>query len=411
MIFLRVALPFIAGFFVSYMYRAVNAVLGPTLAAEFGLTAGGLGLLTSVYFLSFALFQLPLGLLLDRFGPRRVNGALLLLAAAGGTWFAMAHSIAEAIAARALIGVGVSGCLMSSFIAFVLWYPPARLSTMNGIAFSAGALGAMTVSVPLEMLLRVWPWRAAFLLIVGVTLAVSLLMWLWVPERSARRRGEPFAEQLRGLAMLSRDPGFRRVAVGLGTTQFAAISMITLWIANWLRDVGGYNPSEVARGLLAVNVAMIAGYLGFGRAADALIRRGREVLPLLAGGVAVASLSLLLLALGVRAGGLALWCVFVAGSTAIVLSYSLLSRRYPKEMAGRANAAVNVFCFAGIFTGQWGVGLMLDYWRHGTTGYTPQAYSSTLIVVWVIQFVGLMWLWRGRHLLDTRNVPARLGGA
>ncbi len=74
-IFLRVALPFLAGYFVSYLYRMVNAVLGPTLAAEFGLTAGGLGLLSSVYFLAFALFQLPLGLLLDRFGPRRRAGA------------------------------------------------------------------------------------------------------------------------------------------------------------------------------------------------------------------------------------------------------------------------------------------------------------------------------------------------
>ncbi|MGA8052221.1 MAG: MFS transporter, partial [Burkholderiales bacterium] len=209
MIFLRVAAPFIAGFFVSYVYRAVNAVLGPTLAHEFGLSAGGLGLLTSVYFFSFALFQLPLGLLLDRFGPRRVNATLLLVAAAGGWWFAHAESAAAAIAARALIGVGVSGCLMSTFQAFVLWYPPERLSSMNGLAFSAGALGAITATVPLDILLRHWPWRDAFMLIVYATLAVSLVLWLAVPERSARHGGETLAEQLRGLRALVAEPVFR----------------------------------------------------------------------------------------------------------------------------------------------------------------------------------------------------------
>jgi len=400
LIFLRVALPFIAGFFVSYMYRAVNAVLGPTLAAEFGLSAGGLGLLTSVYFLSFALFQLPLGLLLDRYGPRRVNAALLLVAAAGGTWFAFAHSGAEAIAARALIGLGVSGCLMSAVLAFVLWYPPAKLATMNGIAFSAGALGSMTVSVPLELLLRVWPWREAFMLLVGATLAVSLVLWFWVPERSARPSGAGLAQQLRGLARLSADPGFRRIALAMAASQVASMSLQTLWMATWLRDVAGYSPPQVARGLLAANVAMIVGYLGFGRIADLRARGGHSVLPLLAGGLALASFSLALLALGTRTGSLLLWCAFVGGSTAIVLSFSLLSRRYPKEMAGRANTGINVFGFSGMFLGQWGLGAVLDLWPQSTTGYAPEAYTWALGLAWATQLAGLVWLWSGRRLLE-----------
>jgi MFS family permease len=405
LIFLRVALPFIAGFFVSYMYRAVNAVLGPTLAAEFGLSAGGLGLLTSMYFLSFALFQLPLGLLLDRFGPRRVNATLLLLAAVGGAWFASAHSAAEAIAARGLIGLGVSGCLMSTILAFVLWYPPAKLATMNGIAFASGALGSITVSVPLELLLRIWPWREAFLLLVGATLAVSLTLWFWVPERSARPSGAGFKEQLRGLGKLVADPGFRRIAFAMAASQVAAMSLQTLWMATWLRDVAGYEPPQVARGLLAANVAMIVGYLGFGRVADLRARRGRSVLPLLAGGLALASISLALLALGTRTGSLVLWCAFVGGSTAIVLSFSLLSRRYPKEMVGRANTGINVFGFSGMFLGQWGIGAVLDLWPQTASGYAPGAYSWALGLAWATQFAGLVWLWSGRRLLERPLAP------
>src|SRR5687768_14720237 len=258
----------------------VNAVLAPTLAQEFGLSAGGLGLLSSMYFFSFALCQLPVGIAMDRFGPRRVNAALLLIAAAGGAWFASAESASAAIAARALIGVGVSVALMASLTAFVLWYPADRLSTMNAVAFSVGMIGAMTVTVPLELLLRVWPWRQAFLLIVAASILVSLVLWFWVPERSARR-AERISELVADLKSMLRDPGFLRLAVCLGASQFAAVSLQTLWVATWLRDVAGYTPAQVAQGLLAVNASMIVGYLGFGRAADLLQRRGRSPLGLM----------------------------------------------------------------------------------------------------------------------------------
>ncbi len=121
---LRIVLPFLAGYYLSYVLRAVNAVLGPGLAAEFGISAAGLGLLTGMYFFSFGLFQIPLGVLLDRYGPRRVNAALLVLATAGALLFARAASFEGLVLARALIGLGVSACLMACMQAFILWFPP-----------------------------------------------------------------------------------------------------------------------------------------------------------------------------------------------------------------------------------------------------------------------------------------------
>jgi predicted MFS family arabinose efflux permease len=374
----------------------VNAVLGPTLAAEFGLTAGGLGLLSSVYFLAFALFQLPLGLLLDRFGPRRVNAVLLLVAALGGLWFSLATTAQSAIAARALLGLGVSGCLMASFTAFVLWYPPERISTMNAIAFSAGICGAMVATVPLELLLRVLPWRQVFLLLVAGTVAVSLALWLVVPERPREESGgkaERFADQVRGLAGLFRDPAFVRIAVCLGGSQCAAVALQTLWAATWLRDVNGYSSAEVARALLAISVAMIAGYIGFGRAADRRMARGGSALPLLVGGVAVSSSALLVLILGARGMfAMAMWCTFVGAGTAVVLGYSMLSRNLPKEMAGRANTAINQLGFIGMFSGQWLFGLVLDQWPQTPSGYAPEAYPWALGLLWAIQLAGLLFL-------------------
>ncbi len=362
------------------------------------MSAGGLGLLTGIYFFAFALFQLPLGVLLDRYGPRRVNATLLLVAATGGLWFAFGESAAELTAARAVIGLGVSGCLMSTLTAFALWYPAERIATMTGIAFASGMLGAIAATVPLEVLLRTLHWREVFYIVVAATVAVSLLLYLVVPERAAVRRGERFAEQLRGLAMLARDPLFWRAALCIGASQAAAVSLGTLWVATWLRDVAGYSQAEIARALLAFAIAMIAGYLGFGRAADVLARRNRSALPLIAGGVAVASLCLALLALGVKSGALALWCVFFGCGTAVVLSYTLLTRRYPKEMAGRVNSALNVFVFVGMFSGQWAMGLILNLWPQTPVGYAPEAYPWALGMLWLVQFAGLAWFWSGRRL-------------
>ena len=398
MIFWRVTLPFLAGYFVSYVYRSINAIIGPDLARDYGLSAAGLGLLSGIYFFAFAVFQLPLGVLLDRYGPRRVNASLLLVAACGGLWFSLAGSATELVLARALIGLGVSGCLMSSFSAFALWYPPERLATMNGIAFASGMLGAITVTVPLEVVLRALSWREVFHGVFALTVTVSFLLYAVVPENVAARRAPPLAEQLRGYAALARDPAFWRIALCVGASQLAAVSLATLWVATWLRDVAGYSQAEVARALLAFNVVMIGGYLGFGRASDGMTRAGRSTLPLLAGGVAVASLCLALLALGVRTGALALWCVFFGCTTAVVLSYALFSRRYPKEMTGRVNSALNVCVFVGMFSGQWAVGLVINQWPQTAVGYAPEAYSWALGGLWLVQFAGLAWLWRGRRL-------------
>jgi predicted MFS family arabinose efflux permease len=321
------------------------------------------------------------------------------VAAAGGVGFALGGSAAELTAARGLIGLGVSGCLMAAFSAFALWYPPERIATMNGVAFASGMLGAMVATVPLEMLLRVLHWREVMAGIVALNIAVSLLLYLVVPERTATQRGEGVIAQLRGFAAIARDRAFWRVALCIGASQVAAVSLSTLWVATWLRDIVGYSPAQVARALLLFSLAMMLGYVAFGRAADARVRSGRSALPLLAGGVAAASVSLALLALGVHKGALALWCVFFGSSTAVVLSYSLFSRRYPRHMVGRVNTALNVFVFVGMFSGQAAVGLVLSLWPQTAAGYAPAAYPWALGMLWLTQFAGLAWLWSGRKLL------------
>src|SRR4026209_270775 len=129
--------PFAAGYFLSFFFRNVNAVISKDLALEFLLAPSELGFLTSMYLLAFAAIQLPLGVLLDRYGPRRVVAALFCVAATGALVFALAREFTMLSLGRALIGLGVSAGLMGAIKAFTLWLPLARLATMNGLYLAA----------------------------------------------------------------------------------------------------------------------------------------------------------------------------------------------------------------------------------------------------------------------------------
>ena len=383
-------------------------MLAPSLVAEFGISAAQLGLLTGMYFFAIGLFQIPLGVLLDRFGPRRVNGSLLVLAACGGLFFAKAASFEQLALARALIGLGVSACLMATLQAFILWFRPERMSTMIALAYSMGGLGALTASAPLEVALRAYSWREIFEFLSLATLLLAAVFALWVPDHAVQRKPAALREQLAGLARIARDSGFWRVALAIGTNQCAVVALFTLWITAWLRDVAGFDRAAAAQGLAVVCVALMAGYFFFGRLADGLARRGRSQLPLFAAGVAGSLACLGLLALGVTTGAVLLWAGFVFCGSAATLAHSIATRRYPRDMAGRVNTALNTFTFCGIFLGQWGTGVILNLWPATATGYDPRGYSYAFAMLWVVQFIGLAWLWRGRSLLEEDVAVARI---
>ncbi len=173
-LWLRLFLPFAAGYFLSYLFRTVNAVIGPLLAHDLDLGDNALGLLTSTYFLAFGAAQLPLGMLLDRFGPRRVEAALLVIAAAGAAAFAWSDTLGGLATGRALIGLGVSACLMASLKAFSQWLPFDRLASMTGWVMASGGLGALAASKPLELALGFAGWREIMLALAIITLLVAI---------------------------------------------------------------------------------------------------------------------------------------------------------------------------------------------------------------------------------------------
>ena len=179
---LRVFLPFVAAYYLSFLFRTINATVAGSLTAEFGLSAGDLGLLTSVYYLTFAAAQIPIGILLDRYGPGRIQSAVMVAAALGAALFAVSDNFWLLLGGRALIGLGVAASLTAGLKALVLWFPSERIPLLNGLMIMLGALGALTATLPAEFLLVSVGWRALFELLAIVSAGCALVIYLVVPE-------------------------------------------------------------------------------------------------------------------------------------------------------------------------------------------------------------------------------------
>jgi MFS family permease len=383
-----VFIPFASGFFLSILLRYVNAVIARDLAADFALSPSDLGLLTSAYFLVFAAFQIPLGVLLDRFGPRRVLATLLVLAAAGGLVFGLAQGVATLALGRALLGLGVSGCLMGSIKAFTLWFPLSRLATLNGWILAIGALGAMSATAPVEALAGAAGWRAVFYLLAACCAAVAALIFFVVPERPLPGAGETWSRQFSELGAILSNGFFWRVALPLIVVHGAYQALQGLWLAPWLADIGGQSRPEVARTLLAGSLAYGVGSVIFGTLADRMAAR----LTAFKAGMALAVGAFFAIAAGAREGALAIVMLYGFGACAAALPYAILSQHFPRGLTGRVITASNIFMFLASFAFQWGVGLLLRLWPATDGRYPAEGYAVAFGVVGVLQLAVLLWL-------------------
>lgn len=391
---LQVFLPFAAGYFLSYLYRTVNAVIAPDLVRDLELNATDLGLLTSVYFLTFALFQLPLGILLDRLGPRRVESALLLFAAAGALLFALSGGLHGVLVGRALIGLGVSACLMASFKAFVIWFPAPRLPAVNGWIMAAGGLGALTATAPVETILGLTGWRGLFLGLGLITFGVAVAVFLVVPERSREMPEGSLADQWQGVVRVFRSRFFWRLAPLATLSQASFLAIQGLWAGPWLRDVAGLERSTVASYLFSVAAAMVAGYLSMGTLAYRLSRLGIRPIAVAAGGMLLFLLTQLAITLNLSGPVWLLWLLFGFFGTSGILTYAVLSQGFPPELAGRANTALNLLVFVAAFAGQWGIGAIISLWPSVVDGYHPDAYRAAFGAILALQAIGFLLLFQ-----------------
>ncbi len=392
-ILLFVFLPFTCGYFLTAFFNQVNAVLASYIVKSISLTAGQLGIMTSVYLLLFALAQIPLGILLDRFGPRRVQTVLFIIAAIGMTLFALAPNAMVLLIGRALIGLGMAGGLMAAFKAVRAWFPHEKIPLINGCLMALGTLGALCSTVPVELLLVFITWRELILCVVVLTLLIAAMIFFIVPDDLQQKSPIRMDALLKSLGHIYKEKYFWRLAPLAATTFACNMAMVGLWAGPWFTDVAHFSTYAAAHHLLVISVALIMGIALSGYVADRLMLRFNiRITTIISAGLFIFILIQLLILFGPAPGSYLLWFLFGFLSRSTTLSYAAMAQYFEPQYAGRATTALNLLFFMAAFIVQYAIGVVVDQYGHTLQGgYPPIAYHVAFAAVIGIQVVALLW--------------------
>ena len=389
---LRIFVPFAAGYFLSYLFRVVNTIIASDLSGDLALDANQLGMLTSVYLIAFAATQLPLGILLDKYGPRQTEAILLLFAAAGAAIFASAETSTGLLVGRALIGFGVSACLMASFKAFVQWFPMERLPMVNGFLLAAGGLGALTAATPVEFALQFTDWRGVFWALAGLTFLVAVAVFFVVPDKPIEQTGTTLKQHIAGIGEVFKSRTFWGIAPWAVASQATAGSVLGLWSGPWLRDVANAGRDDVATTLSLIAVGLILGFALIGSIAEWLRPMGIKPISVGIAGMTIYMLIQLALVLEFTEYSTPLWAAYAFFSTSGVITYAVLSQSFRTELAGRVNTGLNLLVFVVAFVMQWGVGYIINlYVSDRPDQYNTDGFQMAFSVLIAIQTVAMLW--------------------
>jgi MFS family permease len=405
----RLVLPFGLAYAMSYALRTINAVLAPELVADLGLSAADLGLLASAYFLAFASMQLPLGVLLDRYGPRRVEASLLIAAILGCLISSMAQGFWMLWIGRALIGLGVSACLMASYKAYRMVFEERLQAPLASTMLVIGSIGALAATSPVEWLLAITDWRGVFLvltaLFVGVWIGIAFgLPALPHPRAEQTASSRIWSEAAHGFQTVFRHPEFGRMLPFAFLTYGGFLAMHGLWLGPWFTEVEGQTPGQAATGLLILTAVIMMAHLGMAVLANHLHKQNISLNHAMHWGLGCMAVFSGLAVLDVWPHPWLGWSLAFVSAGVTTIGYTRFAAVFPVALSGRATTGFNFVIFIGAFAVQWGIGLLIDAFM-GLSFDKPTAIRLA-VGVWVLaQLLALYWLIREpKRRVDPRLV-------
>jgi MFS family permease len=384
---------------VSQFLRNSVGVIAPDLAAEVGLSPIELGLLSSIYFFCFAATQLPLGVALDRFGPKRCMLVSIAVTVAGSMAFALAHDVSGLVVSRALLGFGTACFLMAPVALYARWFPPNRFSTFAGIHLGVGSLGALLATAPLALTAATFGWRAAFIGVAIITVVIGLLTWLVVsddpPGRTTKPHDETLRESVAGIWQVIRTPSIGRVFLVQLTSYPSFVLVVGLWGGPYLTHIYGYDLKGRGEILFIAALAQVIGSFFWGPS-DRIF--GRFKPPILIG-TALSFSALLLFALGGVMPAPVLLLAFAllgfsTGMTSVVMSHG--RSLVPPHLLGRCITLLNIGTMGGGFLVQFVSGAVIDLFPVEGGAYPLEAYRLVFGLQAVLVLVGA-WAYFGSH--------------
>lgn len=371
---------------VSQFLRNSIGVIANDLARELDLSATQTGLLSSAFFFSFAAVQIPIGILIDRYGPKRTMLGTAVLTVLGTALFALASSASLLIAARVLMGLGCSTFFMAPLVIYARRFPPERFAGLTSLQMGLANTGTLAATAPLAAASAAFGWRASFLTVAVLTVVIAGIIAFAVPKDPDK--GEPkesWGAAFRGVAAALRAPSFWPVFFMHLTTYGCFASVIGLWGGPWLSDVHGADLAARGNVLLLGATAQIAGMLMWG-AMDRFW--GSYKRPVLIGGAATILLLAVLVFVPLDRRWATLWfplfglCV---AYTPILTSHG--KSLFPSTLTGRGITLMNIGTMGGAFLSQSVTGMLIDVVGRSDQGlYRPEGYRLVFatLAAWLL---------------------------
>jgi sugar phosphate permease len=376
---------------ISMFFRVSMAVVSSDLTSDLGFGAAELGVISGIFFYVFACAQIPLGSLLDRFGGRIIIFILGIVTTGGSLLFACASGYPDAVAGRALLGLGTAAVLMGSLKIYTNWFPPQEFARVSGFMIAVGNLGSIGATKPLEYVISHFGWRPTFVAASIVQLAVTLAVFLVTSDAPDDRKfvSAPAAAENPGTnssifrvwKLFFTSPAFWLVSMTAFFWYANYMVLLALWGGPYLREVLGLDGSAAGTLLLCISFGYICGSLLLGKVID------------LVGGSLTTTMVIgqliLLLAMTAMLGPAELvsrtvlaLIFFVIGlaSASGVLIYPLARNLVPHRFAATAMTFVNFFLLLGAAAAQHAMGLYIHSFPRGASGYPATAYHGAFLM-------------------------------
>jgi MFS family permease len=379
----------------AFYQRVAPGVMTGELSADFGLDGAALGNLSAFYFYSYVAMQIPVGVLADRLGPRKLLTLGAVLGGIGAALFSVATDVHWAQAGRLLVGGGAAVAFVSMLKLADHWMAPRHFSLATGLALLTGISGAVFAGVPLHLAIGTYGWRQVMLASALVPLVIGVAIWLLVRDDPSERGYRSYGHASGALrepvfASIARVLCFRNTWIMIlvpGGVVGATLTFAGLWGVPFLTSHYGMAKSEAAALNTAMLVAWAIGSPLFGAWSD---RIGRRKLLYIGGtGSLIVFWTIVIfvpdLPMAVLTG--LLLCIgFASGCMAI--SYAFAKESVPRQFAGTVSGVCNSGSMLGPMILQPAVGLVLD--RYGMPGsgllYSLEAYRAgfALMLGWVV---------------------------
>ena len=384
--------PFGIGYLLSFFLRNTNAILAPELSITFNLNATEIGFLTSVFFFSGAIQYIPLAILLDKYGPKKIFIGEIILALFGCLLTSYAENFTMLVIGRAFLGLGIGSCLTTAFKSVTVWFPNDFWATANGMILFAGSLGAILSTKPLQFYLLENHWRDLFYL----GFIVSIILLIFVIFLMPNNKEKPPIKNQSNLYVYKKiitNKIFYTVAPAstLGLASFFSIQ--GLWANGWMSDVAGLTQADVGNRLLAMAMAMSIGTLSNGLIVDQLAKRGFNRAKYLAIGISFLFFSHFIIAFNIDPKAYWPWIIMGLTGNIGVLVHPILNRTYPAGYAARSISTIAVSTFLMVFLIQFGIGFILDQWGPNEIGQYPKiAYNFAFGILVTFEVLLLSWM-------------------